>query len=103
MVDPINSANVSRLRPADAASPRPSDGPARSQGGAAATTPVPAADTVALSDGVAVAIERLSQLEPPLDAARVARAKAAILSGAYPLDSQRIAESFFRDVGSLGD
>ncbi|MCH2076584.1 MAG: flagellar biosynthesis anti-sigma factor FlgM [Rhodobacteraceae bacterium] len=98
MVDPINISNLSRLRPTDTAASR--------TGGAAASpaevkSPTPAADTVALTNDMAVAIERLSDLEPPMDAARLAIVKAQILEGAYPLDSQKLAETFFRDIGAM--
>ncbi|MEL6550171.1 MAG: flagellar biosynthesis anti-sigma factor FlgM [Pseudomonadota bacterium] len=97
MVDPINSGNISRLRPGDA--------PARN---GQAFTPTPAAgkaaganDAASLSDAATKAVSTLAAAPPPFDASHVARIKAAIESGDYPVNAERIADSFFRDFAAL--
>ncbi|MEM8577963.1 MAG: flagellar biosynthesis anti-sigma factor FlgM [Pseudomonadota bacterium] len=100
MVDPINPPNVSRLRPVDASSPMQGNTPASTRQVQASDA---VTDTVDSHRDISVAIERLSKLEPPMDAARIALVKAEILEGSYPLDSQRLADSLFRDIGTMMD
>jgi len=62
---------------------------------------VGAAEDVALSDAATSAISRAAETGPPFNVERVAEIKAAIAEGNYPLDAQRITESFFKDVEAL--
>lgn len=98
MVDPIQSANVSRLRPADPAAKGVGDAQAR----VPSTQPVGSTDEIALSDTATnVMISRMSEEGPPFDSARVDRIKTAIAEGSYPVDAQRVADSFFQDFEAL--
>ncbi|MEM6596530.1 MAG: flagellar biosynthesis anti-sigma factor FlgM, partial [Pseudomonadota bacterium] len=92
--DSINAANVARLRPAEPNARTP----AAPSGGTASPAPVGAAEDVALSGAANAAVLRASAAEPPFNAEQVAKIKAAIADGNYPLDSRAITESFFRDM-----
>ena len=97
MIDPIQSASVSRLRPAEQTAPRQGAPTGRVQ----PPNPAGAAEEIALSEAATSAISKISEADAPFDADRVARIKEAISEGTYPVDAGRVTESFFRDFEAL--